>query len=181
MKNTAINNLSYTGIVTLSQCIGDKKIKIAQLHNAGGTALFRFFANCLIGNFPEAQTDRPAKIMLLDKQADGSYESVSGFIFKRSAESIKNNLGECRVCYSFMVPRDFLENITSISTLCLGLYGAYVTKDDLSNFIALCNLGSNGLELTRAELTHASLIVDWELVISNKTREIIVENNESNE
>jgi hypothetical protein len=168
MKNTAVNNLTYTGIVTLSQCIGNKKIQIAKMHNTGGTTLFKFFANCLVGNIAEAQVDRPAKIKLINRDAGGEYKSASGFIFKRSTEKLVDNLGECRVRYTFMIPRDLLENITSISTLSLGLYSAY--EEDLSNFAAFCDLGPAGLELTRAQLTHASLLVDWELVIANKVQ-----------
>lgn len=170
MKNTAINNLTYTGVVTLSQYNGNKKHQIAKVHNTGGTTLFKFFASCLIGDFESAKIDRPAKIKLINRGASGEYESASGFIFKRNIEKLVDNLGECRVRYTFMIPRDLLENITSISTLSLGLYSAY--EEELSNFIAFCDLGS-GLNLTKAELAHASLLVDWELVISNKSQSTI--------
>lgn len=167
MNNTAVNNLTYTGIVTISQYIDDKKIQLAKVNNTGGIALFKFFANCLMWNIVDAKNDLPARIKLINKDVSGEYNSASGFIFKRTVEKIVDNLGECRVRYSFMIPRDLLENIPSISTLSLGLYSAYET--DLSNYLAFCELGDAGLDLTRSELTHASLLVDWELVISNKT------------
>ena len=59
MKNTAINTLKYTGIVTLSQYIGSKKRQIARMHNEGGDALFRFLANCLAGDFTTAKLTMP--------------------------------------------------------------------------------------------------------------------------
>ena len=67
MKNTAINTLNYTGIVSLSQCIGNRKIKIAQMHNTGGASLFNFLANCLIGNFTTAKINYPTKIKLINR------------------------------------------------------------------------------------------------------------------
>ena len=168
MSNTATNNLTYTGIVTISQYINDKKIQIAKVQNTGGIALFNFFANCLIWNTADAKNDLPARIKLINKSSSGEYSSASGFIFKRNVEKIVDNLGECRVRFTFMVPRDLLEDIPNISTLSLGLYSAY--ENDLSNYIAICELGDAGLDLTRAELTHASLLVDWELVIANKAK-----------
>ena len=51
MKNTAINHINYTGIVTLSQYINGKKFLITQKHNAGAHMLFDFLADCLVGNF----------------------------------------------------------------------------------------------------------------------------------
>ena len=45
MTNTAVNTLTYTGIVTLSQYIENKKVKIGQTHNKGGAPLFKFLSN----------------------------------------------------------------------------------------------------------------------------------------
>lgn len=176
MKNVAINNLTYTGVVTLSQYVGNKKIQIAKANNTGGTSLFKFLANCLVGDFTYAKASCPTKIKLLNRyvvENGFEYESFSGFIFKRGVEVIEDNVGECRVRYSFMIPRDLLENITSITTLGLGLYANGVPESEPENFAAFCALGDAGLELTRAELTNASLLVDWELVISNKPQRIV--------
>ena len=79
-KNKAINTFTYTGVVTLSQYIGSKKIQVAQVHNAGGASLFEFLADCLIGDIEIAQTKRPTKIKLIyhSKIDDVDYyESVS--------------------------------------------------------------------------------------------------------
>ena len=82
--------LAYTGIVTLSQYIGTKKIKLAQMYNKGGDSLFTFISDCLTGDFDIARLNRPTKIMLLNcsKENDDSgntininYESASGFIY----------------------------------------------------------------------------------------------------
>ena len=174
MNNRAVNTLSYTGIVTLSRYKGNKKIKIAQLHNSGGSSLFNFLADCLIGAF--SKNGYPTKIKLLNREPreDETYEysSVSGFIFKRTLpKKIEDPTGGCRVRYSFMIPRDLLENIPGISTLGLGLYAGSAQENEPENFAAFCALGDD-LNLSRAELTNASLLVDWDLVITNKTASI---------
>lgn len=169
MKNTAINTLTYTGIVTLSQYIGKKKVKIAQMHNTGGESLFRFLANCFTGNFESAQNNRPAKVKLLNKTLVGNdivYRSVSGFIFVRNLKQMVVNSGECCVRYSFIIPRDLFEDLTNISTLGLGLYALNAPEDAPDSFVAFCALSSN-LNLNRNKITNASLVVDWDLLIAN--------------
>ena len=119
MKNKALNTLSYTGIVTLFKYVGSKKVKLAQAYNSGGPSLFNFLADCLIGEFSTAQASKPAKIMLLNKTEDG-YESISGFVFLRTKpEKVEVN-HQCRIRYSFMVPRDLVEG-SNASSLSIGL------------------------------------------------------------
>lgn len=180
MKNKAINTLGYTGIVTLSQYNGSKKIQLAQIHNTGGASLFTFLANCLIGDFTYAKTNWPTKIKILERVAlDESatekrydYYSASGFIFLRTTpEIIQNNLNECRVRYSFMVPRDLLENVNSSGDFGLGLYTHSASESSPEDFAAYCSL-SNDLNVSMSELATASLLVDWELVIANNNSKI---------
>lgn len=169
MKNTAINTISYTGIVTLSQRIGTKKTIVTQVHNAGGSSLFNFLANCLSGHFSQVMNNWPTKIKILEYSAGDStasydYSSVSGFIFLNTEPEIDyTDLSCCRVRYSFMVPRDLLENITGNTNLGLGLYTHGATEDEPENFAAFCQLGT----IDRGDLINASLIVDWDLIISN--------------
>lgn len=169
MKNTAIKALSYSGIVTLSQQVGKKKIKIAQAHNTGGTSLFSFLAECLTGEFDYANV--PTKIKLVNHELFDNtdvYTSASGFIFLRSpAEIIKESSGECRVRYSFMIPRDMLENITSIDTLGIGLYSRSALEGDPDNFVAFCSVDFN-----KSQIVNSSLLVDWDLIITNTSTKI---------
>ena len=166
MKNKAINIISYSGIVTLSQRIGKKKVQIAQAHNRGGVSLFSFLANCLLGKFDV--TSVPAKIKLLYQGVqDGveEYTSASGFIFLRTTpEAQEESSGACRVRYSFTIPRDMLENLTNSSDLGLGLYASSAKEGDPENFIAFCKL--EALNNTQLAL-NSSLLVDWDLQISN--------------
>lgn len=173
MKNTAINTLSYTGIVTLSRYNGSKKIKIAQIHNEGGYPLFNFLSDCLIGDFEIAKLNRPIKIMLLDRTANsgGSYEYTekSGFIFAYSTpEKVYDNEktgAKSTVRYSFRIPRDLLEGTTFNS---IGLYTNSASTAE--NWAAVVVLD----EEDRATVTSVSnssvasaLVLDWELNFYN--------------
>ena len=116
MKNVAINTLQYSGIVTFSQYIENKKVKLAQIHNTGGSSLFDFLAKCLAGDFTLAKEHRPTKIRLLrrygSKPAEYTYESVTPFIFLRvPPESVATSGSETRVRFSFIVPKDLIELI----------------------------------------------------------------------
>ena len=168
MKNTVRNSLEYSGIVTISKYVGNKKVPLIQTHNTGSSSLFDFFARCLIGDFESAPAFRPAKIMLLQEQVnnDGTvvYHSVSPFIFLLTKpKQVYSNNGS-RVLYSFMIHSDMFENVTDFSSLVIGLYsnGIPDTTADFSLFAAACKVG-----LSSAALTSASLIVDWELIIAN--------------
>ena len=171
MNNTAINTLRYSGVVTLSQYIGSKKIKIAQANNTGGNSLFDFLADCLVGDFNIARVSRPTKIKLLSRTAeqnrDGAFEyrytSHSGFIYLLSKPEKVYTSAQTRVRYSFLIPRDMLETITSGQKLGLGLYTNGATEaTDLENFAAFCEL-----DLDQNVLANTSLVVDWELIIAN--------------
>jgi len=170
MKNKAINTLKYTGIVTLSQYIGKKKVKIAQFNNTGGASLFDFLADCLIGEELETvRMKRPRKIMLLhriplgDRPEDGyRYEPASGFIFLLEQPKKIQSSVQSRVQYSFLIHRDMLEAITDFSTLGLGLYANSATDIDVENFTAFCML-----KFSRNAIASSSLVVDWDLIINN--------------
>lgn len=172
MKSTAINGLNYTGIVSLSQYTNNKKMPIARLHNKGGSTLFSFLADCLVGDFDSARLTRPTKIMLLNTEYEGENESrkiktitsASGFIYLMTRPEkvyVDSTAAISKVCYSFVIARDILENATFNS---LGLYADNATLSDINNFAAFCDI-----ELNTSEIAASSLLaVDWELNISNK-------------
>lgn len=168
MKNKAINRLNYTGIVTLSQYRGNKKIKIAQVHNTGGNPLFRFLADCLIGDYTIAKATRPTKIMLLKQTEDKenkSYTKESGFIYLLTKPTkIEEDL-QIRVRYSFMIPQAQIESLNDYTDLGIGLYtddAVGITEDDIKNYAAFCKV-----DLSGKNFTGAALLVDWDLIISN--------------
>jgi hypothetical protein len=178
MRNRAINTLRYAGIVTLSQHIGSKKIKIAQMHNTGASPLFDFLADCLVGDFDMAKVTRPTKIMLLEHDSsknvndNTSYSPLQGgggFIYlltkpEKVYEDIKSV-----VRYSFIIPRDILDSINDFEKLYIGLYTDGTSVTEPENYAAICKV-----DLAKGTLASASLVVDWELIISN------ISNNTSN-
>ena len=176
MKNQIKNSLSYTGIVTLSQYIGTKKVKIAQIHNTGGASLFEFLEDCFTGNIEQAQLKKPAKIKLLhltplsERESDGYRISSAstGFIglYSQPPASQSNSAG-CHITYSFLIHRDQLDSLAGMSNLGLGLYpfNTENTETGIYEYIALCKLNFSNSTI----LSSSSLIVDWELIVSNST------------
>ena len=173
MKSTAVSTINYTGIVTLSQYIGSKKINIAKIHNTGGSSLFSFLASCLAGDFQIAKANRPTKIKLLSRigsKDDGGYyyKPITESIFLRTPPDPTYKAGESRVRFSFIVPREFLESLEPIDggVLGIGLYANSVPDNDeaeAKNFMAFCLID----ELDQGALLNTFLVVDWDLVISN--------------
>lgn len=155
MKSKVLNTLNYTGVVTLSQYIGNKKIKIAQIHNKGGNPLFNFFTNCLIGEFAKASASRPEKIALFNLNGN-TYDSVTGFV-NMYTPAKKTDVN--KVKYSFMITKDKFESAT-FTDLHIGLYTHGAT--DLQDYAAICKV-----DIENTALINAALVVDWELAISN--------------
>jgi hypothetical protein len=167
MKNTTINSLEYSGTVTISMGVGTKKVNVAKIQNTGKQSLFNFFADCLVGDFDVAEAERPNKIMLLHyNAADDRYESRSGFIYGRP-EKIYNS-SEGVVCYSFTITRDKLENITFDS---IGLFSHATKNLENDNFVAIVDNVQDKLNKKNLSVSSA-LVIDWELHISNKDKEI---------
>jgi hypothetical protein len=172
MKSIARNTLAYTGIVTLSQYIGNKKVKIAQCHNTGGASLFSLLADFFVGEIDKAAAERPKKVKLVNRRAgdrleDGYYyeEAAAGFVYLYGNPTITtSSSSECRVKYSFLISRDLMENITDYTGLGIGLYPKNATEQDIDKFIAFCPLNE---KVSRGQLANATLVVDWELVIAN--------------
>lgn len=168
MKNTAINNLGYTGIVTISRYSGNKKIPLKQINNSGGNSLFNFLSNCLLGDWETAQFEIPSKIMLLyaeqdDDSSDFTVTPASGFIyFLTRPERIftDSDMSSSTVCYSFIIPADIVKNA---KFNCIGLYPEMATELEAENFAAICLID----DLAGMQSDSAVLVVDWKLTITN--------------
>lgn len=171
MKNKAINTFEYTGIVTLSQYIGTKKVKIAQLQNEGSYSLFNFFADCLLGDFDVAKINRPTKIMLLHKDSTtGEYQSMSGFIFQTSKpEKVFTTTTKITVRYSFIIPRELVNSISSKAISHIGLYANSAKNEEVNEFSAIVKFNQGDDTTSESSV----IVVDWYLNISNKNKEVI--------
>lgn len=172
MKNTAINTLKYTGIVTLSQYIGSKKTRVSEVHNHGGNSLFNFFTDCLMGDFEKADIMRPSKIALVERTSTKDEFDNYIYRFQNSNSSQFFDIltkpekvvgtTESHVRYSFVIPKEVVENLVDFTSLYLGLYHSGADAESLGNYAALCKL-----ELAKNSIINAALVVDWELVVSN--------------
>ena len=168
MKSKTLNTLSYTGVVTLSRYIGSKKVELMQLHNTGGSELFNFISDCFLGNFSEAENERPTKIKVLNYDTvEGikHYTSASGFIhLLTKPEKVSKDNQSC-IRYSFLIPRDVINNIDNEPGLALGLYAKRTLNDEsvVENFSAVCDIS-----YAKSLFNNISLVVDWELTITNK-------------
>ena len=137
MNNISKNMLGYIGTVTLSRYIGNKKIKIMELHNSGGTSLFSFLTDCLLGLFDTAQFKRPYKIMLLKEVSTTgtpSFTGASKFILPKTIPEkveVTTNLGVVR--YSYMLDKTMLTSDFDH----IGLYAIDAVDTDPNNFAAI--------------------------------------------
>lgn len=167
-KNKAINAVEYTGIVTLSQYIGEKKIQIAKVHNAGSYSLFSFFADCLVGSFDVARMNRPTKIRLLsaDPENPGNYIAESGFIHQTTNPEKVYSTSKGTVRYSFLIPRDIVSG-TNAQIDYIGLYANSATEEEVNEFSAIVGMSVDSSAVTIS----SAALVEWELNISNKNKE----------
>ena len=167
MKNLAVNTLNYAGVVTLSRYNKGKKVKICQVHNAGGEVLFNFLADCLAGDFDLATYNKPVKISLIH------VDTETNTITKASEDDYFNLLskpekvyepGAGKVRYSFMIPQD---TVIKQNWNAIGLYADSAEKStDLADYAAYCMLHEDIAEQTTA--ITSVLVIDWDLIISNK-------------
>lgn len=159
MKNIAKNNIGYTGIVTISRYSKNKKTEIAKVYNQGRNPLFDFLADCLVGDFSKADASMPDKIRLVYVNGDES-SAASGFIHSMAApEKITRNNESC-ARYSFLITPDNIER--SFNRICLYTRSAkYDQLDDCAAFCDIDQIDGSG------RAAGASIIVDWELIISN--------------
>ena len=162
MKAIAKNAMAYTGIVTLSQYIGSKKVKIAEVHNKGNTPLFNFFADCLMGDFETAKINRPTKIMLLHKNDTDEYESRSGFIYQTNKPEKDATSGT--VTYGFTLPSNIISKLDSTDINCVGLYSNSTREDEFSDYSALVTFNFDNPNIAAA----SALLIDWKLIVANK-------------
>ena len=168
MNGNVLNNVSYTGIVSLSQYHGKSKVLIEKIENAGGMALFDFLAECIIGNFDSIKLERPTKIMLLKKYKNEitgliSYKSASDFIYMLNQPTKVYNPTGSAVCFSFIIPIEYLR--TDFDAV--GLYSSTAGTQDADKYSAVCSIPN--FATTRFS-SSSVLIVDWQLNIHNSPR-----------
>ena len=148
MKNMILNNLTYTGTVTLSQYKSGKKRVITKIKNSGGDALYNFFHSCFLGDFESAAKYRPCKIMLLrtDGNISEQLEAASSFIYQTAVPKPIAEAG-FKLRYSFLVPREYVDTTFNA----IGLYPNAASEADLEKLY---------------ELTKETGIITYDIILS---------------
>lgn len=169
MIGNAINNFTYTGIVTVSRYKHGKKSELFKITNNGGQALFDFFTMCLCGNYKDAELLRPTGIMLVN-ESDGSPAEMiaySAFIEASTIEVLQKDDTRGCVRYSFLVHKDAIYEGT-FNSICLYNTGTAISgnANKLNNYSAKVAVTADEVaEISASDVS--ALIIDWELHISN--------------
>lgn len=160
VKSTAMNHLGYTGIVKLSQYIGNKKIAVAEIHNEGGMALFNFLTDCLVGDFDIAKSGLELGIRLLNADEEGTLSKLDNtdFIFLLSKPEKVYSETEGIVQYSFIIPQEYFAG-TNFNAI-----GLYLNRyADIDDYAAYCEVDTSNWSISISSV----LVLNWELHISN--------------
>ena len=161
-----MNSLTYTGNVTVSIVKNKTIIKTYHGHNSGSKELFHFFAYALAGKYKIAESLRPLRIMLFEKTTDKPEgQAVSNYIginVPTTVEATTDNT-------SYKATLHFLIPYTYITGNKVDIYKLYPlnSADALAIFDA--EAAGQAIDLSNINKAKYSLIVDWELLVSNTT------------
>ena len=173
------DGLGYEGKVTLTLKSAGRILESKTYKNSGTAKLFEFLGNCFIDDFIAARRLLPSKIMLLNNKADvpdSKNANVSEMLEQRSSFQglsqqptlITNTANQVSVIYSFEVPQTAI--IGTFNQV--ALYATEVTVDYLNDFSAyyfLTDGAGNFSPQSTIDWTPSTvLLIEWELVISNK-------------
>ena len=194
-----VDTISYQGSISVSVVNGNRLITKKKYHNKGMPNLFRFIANCLAGNKTESL--RPTKIKLFNYKdakdvlpnnfewntawtTDTGPTVISPYIIYDATPVIeKDSKSDAyNVILHFRVP---LSYIAGDEINVIGLYPSNATNDygDISAYYLMADLDKNIWKPITIDTVSAnySLIMEWELSISNITRIVEVNNSENTE
>jgi len=170
------DKLTYNGNITVTIVDGDRLISTKTYHNNAAQKLFQFFIASLRGEFTAAKNTRPCRLVLFrrgDEETSASeinstywndtYRVSTPVLYDTTI--VKNNTNDCSVTYHFKIPYAQLTVGSKITKL--GLYPNTISSfsNDLCAYRFLSTEEAITIEGGSGNFT---LIVDWELVISNK-------------
>ena len=187
--NTEINQgLGYSGIVTLRLARDNKILEQATIHNAGRIPLFRFFASCLAADWNMASSTFPSRIVVFSAENDETeFDSKkwtkntaitpdSGIMQATVPEIISDEEdNSCAVKYHFRIPTSLIGSGSASNIGKIGLYSKNVTLSDPLAYIFI-NSATKSLITNAANNPNVVILLDWELIISNK----VITNNTNN-
>jgi hypothetical protein len=153
-ENPSVNQINYTGTVTIKVVKNGKIIKKNKGKNAGLSPLFSFLTNCLVGNFVPKLS--PKFIQLYNSAdelitlAEIPFSEVNVYEGSSSEES-------SIAAFKFLVP---YASVTSGETI----YRVNI-KNDVEDMAELILPEGDQISLESGE----NVIVEWEMEISNRT------------
>ena len=185
-------SVGYSGKVKVT-VVDDRKVVSRKVgHNAGGQPLFQFLAQCLCGNYENAEQSQPLKIKLFYNEAETktnairnieawvgsasntSIEEASNFIFVNAPsvpeeiEDEKGNKNGYKAILHFRVPFSFVTR-NKINQICLYAQNEIDSKKYSAYYLFTDSTDAEKLapiEVNNQQASY-SLIIEWELSIAN--------------
>lgn len=181
-----MNDITYRGRVTIEVYKGDTLIDQIQAHNAGTSELFRYMANCMVGNFNQALMPRYIHTFYVaDTSEAEADETKRSNLWTESASTCALNVPfssvdvregtrgtvverEYIAQFSFMIPYSQFNPVNDVAAnvICLyntNTYGKGVTP------LAYIILKNTPEKDERLKLSSAAtnVLIKWELSILN--------------
>lgn len=174
-------SVGYSGKVTVT-VVDDRKVVSRKVgHNAGGQPLFLFLAQCLCGNYENAEQSQPLKIKLFYNKTETVADAktniskwnvteASSFIFVNTAGTIEENKTKngYKAILHFRVPFSFVTH-NEINQICLYAQNESNPKNYSAYYLFTNSDDATKLAPIKVNNQQASynLIIEWELSISN--------------
>ena len=179
------DGLGYEGKVTLTLKSNGRVLESRTYKNSGTTQLFKFLGYCLADDYASAKDLLPSKIMLLENQAEFPSSDNKTNVKQRSSYQglsqqptvITSEENQVRVIYSFEVPKNAITG--EFNQVALYNVKANTLEDNIDSGIKSFSAyyfltngnGSFSPQSTIDWMPSTVLLVEWELIISNKNED----------
>lgn len=180
-----MSNIAYRGRVTVEVYRGDTLIQKIQKHNAGTSELFRYLANCVVGNYNQSLMPRyihtfyVADNDLKEAEADSAKRnklwtddaSTCALNVPFSAVEVrKGEVGpdiekEYIAQFSFMIPYSQFSPVGDIAANVICLYN---TNSYGSNVTPLAYITLSSDEIIKLSSAATNVLIKWDLSILNE-------------
>ncbi len=180
------DGLGYEGKVTLTLKSNNRVLKSQVYKNRGTARLFKFLGHCLINDYVGAKEYLPTKILLLHNNSTTPQSNYSEDVEQRSSWQglsqqptliSESENEQVRVVYSFEVPRTAITGTFNQ----VALYGTGVKDHEITHFSAYYYLTDGNGNFDNQNVNDWSattvLLIEWELILSNKN---VISNDENN-
>lgn len=191
LSSSSSATLNYTGKVKISFCNGSKVFKSKTYSNNGCGPLFKFIAQCLQGEYKQAEKTRPTKVKLFYNTAtspvvnwhDSSIRVATNFITSNAPADIAvikdyttGQISGYKTILHFLIPAVFVDTSSvndtfEINQICL--YPAKeFTDENCSAYFLFTETDEEGT-VTWAGLStedlveNMNILIDWEMSITN--------------